>query len=310
MIFQVSFSFGQAESFTVTYTNASSGIEYQGAQGSAKNRVFPGKELPPSGRLFIKRGKWLNLIYNGQKRKLEGPLKIDLSQLAQEMQVEKKSTFLGRFWNFLGNAVSQTNSADDIEKYHRRYLTNARAGISGFGDKSYPIQVPIYLTETLGSSKFDLHWTALAGVEGYSVTIQDRDQENLILKAYTKSSQLSLQLEELNLSTDAVYQIQINAKSSDSILSSDYILFSYEPAIVQEFIQELQQEREWTTLHGMEKDLYVAKKLEEEGFFQSANHYYQKLISQQPNLTFFKKLYAAFLVRMNAPKEAKQILNF
>ncbi|GAB5553614.1 MAG: hypothetical protein Sapg2KO_32050 [Saprospiraceae bacterium] len=310
MVFQVALLLGQTERFTVTYTNASSGIDYQSTKGEASIRVFPGKELPDYGRLSIKRGKWLNIIFNGQKRKLEGPLKVDLAELAQEMQVEKKSTFLGRFWNFLGNSVSQTNTASDIEKYHRRYLTNARAGISGFGDKTYPIQLPIYLTETLGNPTFDLSWTTINGVDGYWVTIHDRDDEDLILKAYTKMNQLTLHLDELNIIEGKVYEIQINGQVGESSFSSDRIFISYEPKVVEEFITELKQEREWTTLHGMEKDLYLAKQLEEEGFYQSAHHYYQSMINQQPNLTFFKQLYAAFLVRMNAPAEAKALLNY
>ncbi|MEM6378130.1 MAG: hypothetical protein AAF705_07950 [Bacteroidota bacterium] len=310
LVFQTMALFGQAEQFTVTYTNASSGIVYQADKGSDAVRVFPGKELPDYGRVTIKRGKWLNLIYNGQKRKLEGPLKVDLAQLATEMKVEKKSTFLGRFWNFLGNSVSQTNSANDIEKYHRRYLTNARAGISGFGDKSYPIQVPVYLTETLGASSFDLQWTALSGASGYGVTIRERDAEEIILKAYTKGNQLTIQLEELNLSSDAVYQMQITAQGLDSNQTSDNIFFSYEPAVVQEFIEDLKKDREWTTLHGVEQDLYLAQQLEEEGFFQNAHHYYQSMMKAHPQSPFFKKLYAAFLVRMDAPERAKAVLNF
>lgn len=310
MVFQVTLLLGQTERFTVTYTNASSGIVYQGSKGEASSRVFPGKELPDYGKLTIKRGKWLNLIFNGQKRKLEGPLKVDLAELAQEMKVEKKSTFLGRFWNFLGNSVSQTGNASDIEKYHRRYLTNARAGISGFGDKTYPIQLPMYLKETLGDSRFDLHWTSLGDVDQYWVTIQERDNEKLLLKAHTKKNQLTLHLDELNISEGMVYEVQISGQKDGSTPSSDYIFFSYEPSVVQEFIQELKQEREWTTLHGIEKDLYLAQHLEEAGFFQSAHHYYQNLIQQQPNLIFFKKIYAAFLVRMDAPAEAKAVLNF
>lgn len=309
MVFQMTLLLGQ-ERFTVTYTNASSGIEYREARGSSPSRVFPGKDLPDYGQLSIKRGKWLNLIYNGQKRKLEGPLKLDLAELAREMNVEKKSTFLGRFWSFLGNSVSQTNNSSDIERYHRRYLTNARAGISGFGDKSYPIQLPVYLTETLGASKVDLQWTALENVDGYWVTIQDQDQEAIILKAYTKGNQLTVHLAELNLSEAAVYQFQITAQGPEPTQTSDYIFFSYEPDVVEEFIEEQKQEREWTTLHGVEKDMYLAKQLEEEGFFQNAHHYYQKILDQHPQSLFFKKLYAAFLVRMDAPEKAKTVLNY
>jgi hypothetical protein len=300
---------GQTEHFTVTYTNSSSGIDYKKSNESPV-RVFPGKDLPNYGQLSLKRGKWANLIFNGQKRKLEGPLRVDLAQLAKEMKVEKQSTFLGRFWNFLSNSVSQTNTASDIEKYHRRYLTNARAGISGFGDKTFAIQLPIYFTETLGEDQYDLHWDSLEQVSAYWVTIEARTNQSPILKAYTKDNQLTLHLNELKLSPNEVYKIQISAQQDSTMKYSDNIYFSFEPALIQDFIEDLKQEPEWKDLDQVEQGLYLVHQLEEEGFFQSARKHYQELIQQVPGNELYKKLFAAFLVRMDAPEEAKAVLNF
>ena len=54
-----------------------------------------------------------------------------------------------------------------------------------------------------------------------------------------------------------------------------------------------------------DQPLYLLNKLEEEGFFQTAYAHYQELIQNAPDVSLYKKLFASFLVRMDAIEEAK-----
>ena len=298
---------GQNDKFTVLYCNANSGILYQN-NGQGK-KVFSGLNLPTQGQLKFSSGTWANVLYKGKKKRLEGPNTYELNQLAEVILKENRSTFLGRFWRFMSNSINQSDDSEKLEKYHKEYLTNSRAGISGFGESKYAIQFPVYFSETIAESLMKFYWDSIPNLNGYTFWIESRQYEHIIFKALTKSNHLSVNLGELQLKPGAIYKWKVTAVTPDSSLAvSPTAFFSYEPEGFMEYVDEVSNSKAYQNLEPQEQDLYLVHQLEEEGFYHSAHHKYQQLIKKEPKNQLYRKLFAAFLARMNALTEAKKVI--
>lgn len=307
-LFFFSLSWGQTDQFTVLYTNSSSGITYTG-QGKTNQRVFSGINLPAEGKLFMKSGSWANFLYQEQKKRLEGPATIDLEELAQAIESEEKSTFMGRFWNFLSNSVNQTNDTPKLEKYHKEYLTNARGGISGYVSKKLAIQAPIYFSEIIGESFVQFQWDSISVQEGYTFMIESEENGQVIFKANTRNHHLSINLDELLIDETGVYSWKVAATLTDGKqVSSPTFLFSYAPQEVSSYMLDLQADDDYRDLEPFEQQLFLLQQLEEEGFYHSAYTQYRGLLEEEPENLLYKRLFAAFLARMNALDQAKSQL--
>ncbi len=303
-IFYLGICEAQSPQFKVLYTNSSSGIVFE-QQGQSQKRVFPGLTLPSTGSMVFEAGKWADLMYNGKKKRLQGPASYDMAQLANSMKSEKKSTFLSRFWKFVNNSVSPSDNTSQLEKYHKEYLTNARAGISGFGDAKYAIKIPLYFSELIADAHLKFYWDSIPVRNGYIFEITSRETEQVIFKAITKSNTLSLNLDELNLDPSEVYEWMVKAvKPAGELAVSPISYFSFVPNEVADLIQEIKTDDDYQDLEDYEKDMFLLYNLEEEGAYHTAYLTYQKLINENPDNKLNQQLFASFLARMNALDEA------
>lgn len=296
---------GQDDQFIILYTNSSSGIMYTAPQVKPQ-RVIAGIKLANKGQMRLEQGKWVNLLYNGKKKRLDGPGIFDMAKLASSIQSEKKSTFMNRFWGFLGNSVSKTEKASDLEKYHKEYLTNVRAGINGFGDAKFAIQAPIYLSELIGDPHVNFHWDSIPTLNGYTFEITSRETEQVVFQALTRGHSITVNLDELNLKHGEVYKWIVKAVNPDNTLAvSPSSFFAYAPQEVADLIQDIQSDDDYIDLEPSEQPLFLLQQLEEEGAYQAAFLKYQEMIKQESENLLYQKLFAAFLARMNALEEAK-----
>lgn len=292
---------------TVLSTSATSGIEYASEDGPVQ-RVFAGQNLPAEGRLKISEGRSMNVVYEGRKIHLEGPKQVDITEMISATNSTQGSGFISRFWDFISSSVTNTSSAEDVENYHRKYMTNTRAGIKGWGNKENSIAFPGYFSEVFGIEQLPFEWDSIAGVYHYQMTITDRSTDEIIMTAMTRSNQITLPLEDLALSPEAVYQLRITADQDGETISAPETFFSYEPEAVKTFLKKLHQKRVFKSLTEDEQRLFVPHALEEAGYLYSARQHYGNLVSANPTNQLYKKVYASFLTRMNAPEEAKAIL--
>ncbi len=304
LILVLHFIVGEAQeaNLTVLYTN-NSGITYAG-KNKKEIRIFAGLNLPIEGKITVTKGSWANILLNGQKVKLEGPKVYDVEELASTSKSKRSPKFMRRFMSFLSNSVQQTDNAKELEKYHRQYLTEARAGINGFGDKTYPIQQPLYLSQVLGLSETTFNWTSVEDAQYYEFTISARDMDQTVLKVLTKENSFQTHLADLAFSQEQIYQWQVVAiLEKDSSQQSAPLFFTYYPQLVEEIIEEIKGQKGYEELDAFEQPLYLVSKMEEEGLYQNAYHLYQGLINNDPENFLYKKLFAAFLARMDALEE-------
>lgn len=292
---------------TVLSTSATSGIEYASEDGPVQ-RVFAGQNLQAEGRLKISEGRSVSVVYEGRKIHLEGPKEVDIAEMVSAANTSQSGGFISRFWDFISSSVTNTSSAEDVENYHRKYMTNTRAGIKGWGNKENSISFAGYFSEVFGVPELPLQWDSISGVHQYQVSIVDRSTDEIVLTAMTRANQITLPLADLALSSVAVYQLQISAEANGEKVSAPEIFFSYEPKAVATFLEKLHEKRIFKSLTEDEQLLFVPHALEEAGYLYSARQHYSDLVSTDPVNQLYKKVYASFLIRMNAPEEAKAIL--
>ncbi len=294
--------------FTVLYTNTSSGVHYE-APAMDRSRVFAGIRLPAKGQLKLEAGARVDLLFNNRKKRLEGPRDYALAELANAMQGEKKSTFLSRFWDFLTNAVREAEDTHQLERYHKRYLTNARAGIRGFGDRAFAIQSLRYFSGVLGEEVIVFQWDSIPTLRGYTFRIRDRITDQVVFQALSRSNRLTVNLHELYLEEEAIYRWQVTGVAADSTLAvSPPSLFSYQPGEMVAFLRNLEADDDFLALEPAEQALFRLHVLEEEGFYLKAYQEYEQLIEAQPDNRLYRKVFAAFLVRMNDLAAAQTLI--
>lgn len=298
----------QSSALTVLYTNSVRGITYS-EEGGNDRRVFAGLKLPLEGQLRLTRGTEVRLLYQNKTLTLEGPGLHTMAQLRAHAQTEPSTGFLTRFWSFVSNSIKDTESAEQVEKYHRRYLTNARAGVSGFTARSHAISAPLYLTQALDHAQLAFKWDSVAHPNGYHFTITKETATVPVFSATTSEAQLSVDLSELLLQPSAIYIWQVSALQADSTrLESPMLYFSYEPD-AGEHVAELMEDEDYQRLTSQEQQLYLLYRLEEDGLRHRAYRRYQQLSkADNPNVALYQKLFASFLARMDALEEAKSLI--
>ncbi len=292
---------------TVLSTNTNSGFEFVDEQGGSF-RIIAGLNLPAAGRLLIGEGRSLQLIYGGRKIEITGPRDVSVTTLKEAASAQKSSTFLGRFWDFLSSSVTNTGNAQDVENYHRRYMTNTRAGIKGYVADDDEIWVPEYFKGSMSSEVVALRWEEIEGVTSYHLTVTGPDNDLPVLEVQTKVNHFDLPLAVLALREGETYRMEISAVAGETIVRTPELYFRYAPGVKEEFLKKLVDKRVVQTMTEIEKSLYFAQKLEEENLLEPALQYYQELLKATPDNQLIKKIYAAFLVRMNDPEKAKLIL--
>lgn len=295
------------EKFTVVYTQGQ--VNFFNGSNNIGIRVIPGKLLPAVGVIRCEAGGMAKLIFKGKKHQLESGLEYDLSTLAKDSDTGNTFGFVGRFWNFVGASVNNTEDKKKLEKYHQKYMAEAKGGISGYGEGKNGLLTFDYLAGALAGEKIHFEWMPKEGVASYTFDIQQQVDESLFFKAYPKANGISIDLSQLQFKEGEVYTWEAKGRGADGqIFSTGKIPFSYEVAAFAAFWKDEDRLDEVRSVADEEKDLLILYQLEEEGFLHAAFTYYQALLQDQPDNTLYKRLFAAFLTRANNLEMAEKIL--
>jgi hypothetical protein len=295
------------QSIIVLSTNGSDGIVYQPTKNQTQ-RVFAGLCLAPRGKLIVDGARTVNLVADGKRITIAGPDEVDLSAISLRAEKSKNTTFVSRFWNFISSSITNTSSPSDVEKYHRKHITNTEAGIAGFTDRDYPIRLPFYFGGEVGDQDLNLSWTALAGASVYRVTLLKVKEQTAVLAANTRTNYLRISTAELALEAGAAYQLSVTASQGEDVVGSPPIYFHYSPGGAAELATSIREKRAYQLLEPEEQPLYLILALEEENYFAAVQTAYTKLLAGDPDNRFYRQLYAAFLARMNDPDAAKAMI--
>jgi hypothetical protein len=298
----------QNADLTVLYTSSVRGVTFS-EEGGNEKRVFAGLKLPEEGQLRLKRGTQARLLYRNRTLDLEGPGRHTMTELRQSMQKTSSDGFLSRFWSFVSNSIKDTDNAKQVERYHRRYLTNARAGISGFVGRESAINAPLYLTQAMDNPRLTFKWDSVAHPYGYHFTITKETATEPVFAAVTRTERFTVNLSELMLQPSAIYVWKVSALQTDSsALNSGSMYFSYEPE-AEDYVNEIKEDNDYRQLSPQEQELYMLYRLEEGGLLHRAYQQYQQLSADDSQEAYlYRKLFVSFLARMDALEEAKSLM--
>ena len=294
--------------FVILDTNTSRGITFS-QEGGNEQTVFGGMAIKSPGRLRLLKGVKASVVFEDVRIELEGPAMHDLEQLGTEIRNRHSSTFMSRFWSFISNAIKDTDTPETIEQSHRRYLSNAKAGISGFGDRVYPIEAPKFLSGPFSASKVNFRWHAVAHPNGYRFVIWQGEPTQPVLAASVMEEALTIDLRQILLEQDVPAFWQVRALQADSTwLESRPIPFSLSTDILETFTTQLESDEDYQSLSPSEKEIFRLYQLEEQELYLSAYLAYREKMDNAAEIPIFRHLFTSFLLRMNALQEAQNLM--
>lgn len=308
LIYAVADISAQSDLFTVLEVNSSSGLTYS-QEGGNERRVFAGTTVKAPGRLRLLQGVSAVIVFEDTRTTLNGPAMYDLEQLGADIRSQHSSTFLSRFWAFISNAIKDTDTPQQVEQSHRRYLTNARAGVSGFGSPSYGIKAPRYLTGLLTHPEVTFRWDSVAHPNGYYFELRQEGAAEPMLAATLSGEQLTTDLRQLRFEGSAPAYWQVSALQPDSSwLQSARLPLQYDQEALQAFDAQLEADGDFQSLSANIQSIYRLYELEEAGLYQAAYHAYTAQLQSDTASVVDRQLFISFLLRMNALEEAQTLL--
>lgn len=298
----------QRDLFVILDVNSSNGLTYS-QEGGNERRVFAGTTVKAPGRLRLLQDVSATIVFEDIRTTLKGPALYDLEQLGTDIRNQNSSTFLSRFWSFISNAIKDTDTPQQVEKSHRRYLTNARAGVSGFGSQAYGIEAPRYLTGLLTHPEVTFRWDSVAHPNGYRFELWQEGAAEPVLAATLSGEQLTTDLRELRFEGNAPAYWQVSALQADSSwLQSARLPVRYDQETLQAFNDQLEADGDFQSLSEAVQPIYRLYELEEAGLFQAAYHTYATQLQSDSSSTVSRQLFISFLLRMNALEEAQTLI--
>jgi hypothetical protein len=298
----------QQDLFVVLDVSSSNGLTYS-QEGGNERRVFAGTTVKAPGRLRLLQGVSAVIVFEDTRTTLKGPAMYDLEQLGADIRSQNSSTFLSRFWSFISNAIKDTDTPQQVEQSHRRYLTNARAGVSGFGSPSYSIEAPLYLTGLLTHPEVTFRWDSVAHPSGYRFELRKEGAAEPILAATLSDEQFTTDLRQLRFEGNAPAYWQVSALQTDSSwLQSAPFPILYDEAALQNFNAQLEADGDFQSLSEPVQPVYRLYELEEAGLFQAAYCTYAAQLQSDAPSAVDRQLFISFLLRMNALEEAQTLM--
>lgn len=293
----------------VTILTVNGYVHYFSGANNIGKRLLPGDILSPRGIIRCESDALAVLLFKGKKQKIEAGKELDLTQLAAEKATGNRMGYFGRFLSFIGSSVNNTEDNSKLEKYHQRYMANAKGGIRGWGQGSADIMTYKYLSESVGGEGMLFEWAANENYHGYTFEIREEENNTLFFKAFPRANAINLHLEQLNFLPGALYSWRVKAlDTAGQEVSTAKILFSYEPDALADFLASKELARAMEKVEEGEKDLLLVYELEEKRFFYAAYSKYQDMIKQSPENDLYKRLFAAFLIRSENLTAAKEVL--
>lgn len=290
----------------VTVLTVNGHVNYFSPSANLGKRVLPGQLLPTLGVLRCDEGAMAMLLYKGQRHPVKNREELNLSELLKKETPKNRMGYLGRFLNFIGSSVNNTEDNDKLERYHQRYMKSV-GGVRGFAQQNAAIKTFDYLSGPLGGEVVAFKWVTDEKVSSYVFEITKKGEEELFLVAHTRSNQLALDLGQLNFVPGEVYLWRASAKAKDGReISTVDVPFSFEAEALAKLLSSPRLQKMKKAVEEGEQDLVVLQMLEDNGFQYAARSKYESLLRADPNNGLIRRLYAAFLVRNNDLEAAKE----
>lgn len=293
---------GQEEKFIILYTQGK--VVHQKKQEATAKRIFPGLKIAPIGFIRCANNARIRLLYKGKTFEFSENSNNDLAQLARQTKSNKKLGFIARFWDFITDGINNTDDNEQLERYHRKYMEETSGGIRGFAQKDYGIKAIPILSGNIGGKEAQFKWHRLEGKDTYFLQIKRKRDQAILFQAQVQDTTLTLNLSKFAFEEEETYDWLVYTKNVEDVkFRSAPISFSYHPKGWQNIQEKLRNKGVYNNANQMERFLMEAFELEKEHYHQAAAITYQRALKIAPHNHLVKKLYLAFLARIDALEE-------
>ncbi|MBK6997252.1 MAG: hypothetical protein IPH31_20905 [Lewinellaceae bacterium] len=277
---------------------------YYERTGAKPISMYPGMGLALKGKVRCKGASTAKLLYNGSTIIVSGGKYRDVEELARAAGAASQMSFTGRFFSFVTESVREENSQENIKKYHRKHMGKTSGGIKGYAKPEYTLKPLLLTAGKLPSAQIVFRWRDSIGEGPYTFHLITMD-EKPVAQLIVRDTAITLDLDKLALNLDEKYSWYI---SRGDTAKSYQLIFEICPTSVVERLTDLTHEPTFLEASPEEKQLMIAFRLEEEQCFYDANDAYQRLLATAPNNLLLRRMYAAFLARMDMAPEASSLL--
>ncbi|MDO8365259.1 MAG: hypothetical protein Q7T20_00590 [Saprospiraceae bacterium] len=288
----------------ITVLHVSGQAFYYEQTGAKAISMYPGMELALKGRMRCKGASTAKLLYNGVSIMVSGGKLRDLKEVVKSAGVASQMSFTGRFFSFVTESVREGNTQEDIKKYHRKYMGKTSGGIKGYAKPDYTIRPLLLTAGKLPSANVIFKWRNTAGEGHYTFSLLTKLGKP-VAQILTRDTAITLDLDQLALDLDEEYSWNV---SRGETAKSVNIPFEICPTSVVERLTDLSHEPAFVEAEPEMKQMMLAYRLEEERCFYSAYQTYTQLIGAEPDNLLLRRMYAAFLARMDMLPEASSLL--
>ncbi len=292
----------------VTVLTVTGHVNYFSGASNIGKRVLPGQLLPTIGFLRCDEGATAMLVFEGQRHPIKSKQEFDLKKLPKQKKRGSRMGYLGRFLNFIGSSVNNTEDNDKLEKHHERYMTSV-GGVRGFAQNEAAIKTYGYLSGPMGGGRVDFRWNYVGNVPFYQFEIRKEAEKDLLFMAKVRANQLSVDLDELSIVEGEVYHWKVTAETKEGkAISTVEVPFSLEAEALSKLLTGNRLQKMQKSVEEGEKELVVLQQMQEQGFKHAAYSKYELMLQQDANNLLIKRLFASFLAENNDLDRAKELI--
>ncbi|MEO6037369.1 MAG: hypothetical protein ABIQ93_03080 [Saprospiraceae bacterium] len=285
---------------TAHVLHVSGQVEYYAQHAAKPVLLSPGMELDMKGKVRCKGTASAKLLSNGRTIVVSGSKMRDLQALAATNAGESNAGFTGRFLNFVEESVQESDSEEKLKKQHRKYMNKASGGVKGYANQANAITPLLLASGKLPLALVTFQWRKAAGDGPYTFSLLVPGGKPVV-QLLVLDTAITLDLKQLALNPDEGYEWSITRGST---AKSAAMPVEISPQSMEAAQNSISRVPYYSSALPFERQLMLAYTYEEDNCYYGANQVYAALLSAEPNNPLLRRLYAAFLARMDMLPEA------
>ena len=275
-------------------------VEYFAQQGAKPVLLSPGMELDMKGKVRCKGTGSVKLLSAGKTAVVSGNKMRDLQEVVGAKAGDNNTGFTNRFLNFVEESVEESDSEEKLKKHHQQNMNKASGGVKGYANQAYAIRPLLLASGKLPASNVTFRWHSAAGDGPYSFSLIVAEGSPVAQLLVTDTF-VTLDLKQLALVADEAYEWSVSRGAAAKSVSVPVEMAAQSMETAQKSTAALPYYR---SAAPDEQQLMLAYAYEDAGCYYGAHEVYTALIAAQPDNQLVRRLYAAFLARMDMLPEA------
>ena len=276
-------------------------VKHKTKDGKVIENILPGAKLAAEGTLIVEDSAEVKIICRDKPQVINKAGMYDLEELFSKT-AKKSMSFTGRFWKFIMEGLTKSDSKDDIKKYHQNYMS-VSGGVKGYTTSDNGLRIQSPFSGKIVSGNFVTSWESKQAGP-YSVQLYSANERELLFEANTDETMFSLSADQFQMTPGYDYYLKVQSSEG----AYDELLLQMVIMNEERISRRLNSLVDYETADDTEKQWMRAVVLEMEGFQNEAHSIYKELMANSPDDGFLRKNYLLFLTRNNQLDKVNSLL--